>query len=181
MSESAKDGSRVKPAKGSPGQVDRETGASRISAYAYGNLLILAALIPITDTENWTYPIAIVVGTAASTFAAHAFADGVGRAVRSETAPTRRQRWGELRNSAPILSSATVPILLMLTVPLGWLELASAQLIAEIALLLRISSMAFVIGRLRGQRPSGGTLLAAVAIAVFAAAIVVFKVVATHH
>lgn len=181
VSEPPKDGLRDTSATGDSGQVAEEIAASRISAYAYGNILMLAALIPITHNESWTRPIAILVGTAASTFAAHAFTDGVARAAQSGTPLTRQQRWRELRNSLPILSSAAVPILLMLTVPLGWFKPSSALLVAEIAILLRISSMAFVIGRLRAQRPSGSTLVAAVPIAVIAATIVIFKVVATQH
>ena len=54
------------------------------------------------------------------------------------------------------------------------------QVIAEVAILVRIASMVFVITRLRGERPSGYTLIAAAALAVVATAIVVLKVVLTH-
>jgi nucleoside-diphosphate kinase len=43
-----------------------------------------AALIPITGTATWMRPIGIVIGTAASTFVAHAFADGVAPPVGTE-------------------------------------------------------------------------------------------------
>lgn len=160
--------------------LDRDNAASRISAYVYGNILILAALIPLTVSRSDSGPIFIVVSTALSTFIAHAFAEGVGRAVRSGRQLTSVERLTELRDSLPVLSSAVVPVIVLATATIGWLEPFTAQVIAEVAVLLRIASMVFVITRLRGERPSGSTVLAAAALAVIATAVVVVKVVLTH-
>lgn len=160
--------------------LDRENAASRISAYVYGNILILSALIPETISRSDSRPIAVVAATALSTFIAHAFAEGVGKSVRSGRQLTPGERLAELRDSVPVLSSAVVPIVVLGTAYFGWLEPFTAQVIAEVAILVRIASMVFVIARLRGERPSGNTLIAAVVLAVVATAIVVVKIVLTH-
>ncbi len=160
--------------------LDRENAAARISAYVYGNILILAALIPITVARSDSRVVAIVAGTAISTFLAHIFAESVGKSVRSGEQLSTRERLAEVRDSLPVLSSAVVPILVLATAYVGWLEPFTAQVIAEVTILIRIASMVFVITRLRGQRPSGSTLLAAAVLAIAATAVVVLKVVLTH-
>ncbi|RVW04532.1 hypothetical protein [Rhodococcus spongiicola] len=161
--------------------LDRDNAASRISAYVYGNILILAALIAESATHSDTRIIAVVAGTAVSTFVAHAFAEGVGKSVRTGRQLTTVERLAELRDSVPVLSSAIVPIVVLATAAVfGWLEPSAAQLIAEVAILVRIASMVFVIARLRGERPSGYTLIGAAVLAIAATAIVVLKVVLTH-
>ncbi|RVW05204.1 hypothetical protein [Rhodococcus xishaensis] len=160
--------------------LDRDNAASRISAYVYGNILILAALIPETASDSDTRIIAVVAGTALSTFVAHAFAEGVGKSVRAGRQLTTVERLAELRDSVPVLSSAVVPVVVLATALLGWLEPSTAQLIAEVTILVRIASMVFVIARLRGERPSGYTLIGAAALAISATAIVVLKLVLTH-
>ena len=69
----------------------------RISAYIYGNILVLAALIPVTKSQE-TVGIAIVVGAALSTFLAHVFAESVGQIAASRPHPhPRRTRRGTPR------------------------------------------------------------------------------------
>ena len=91
-----------------------ESAASRISAYVYGNILVLAALVPITNSPEYI-GIAIVAGTALSTFIAHVFADSVAQSVRSGEQLSRDERLAELRNAVPILSSAVLPCVILLT------------------------------------------------------------------
>ena len=104
----------------------------RISAYIYGNILVLAALIPVTKSQE-TVGIAIVVGAALSTFLAHVFAESVGQTLRLDRTLTRAERHGELRDSLPVLTSAVLsPVPSCGTALIGWLEPRTAQLIAEI-------------------------------------------------
>lgn len=159
--------------------LDRRNAASRIGAYIYGNILVLAALVPVT-TSRQHVGIAIVVGTAFSTFLAHAFAEGVAQNVRTGEQLTRDEKLAELRDSVPILSSAVLPSVILATAWLGWLEPRTAQILAEVAVLLRIGGIVFVIERLQDKRPTTATVLAAAALAVVAAAVVVVKVVLTH-
>lgn len=159
--------------------LDEENAARRISAYVYGNILILTALIPVTTTDQQV-GILVVVGTALSTFVAHAFAEGVGQAVREQKSLTREQRWGELRDSVPILSSAVLPAVILAVAWIGWLEPHTAQIAAEVAMLVRIGGIVFVIQRLKGSQPSRWTLLGAVLLTTVATVIVVLKVLLTH-
>lgn len=169
-----------RPLLGRSEPLGRDNAASRISAYVYGNVLLLAALIPETVTHAEGRPMAIVAGTALSTFVAHAFAEGVGQSVRSGRQLTNRERLAELRDSVPVLSSALLPLVVLATAFFGWLAPFTAQVIAEVSILVRIASLVFVITRLRGHRPTGYTLAMACGLAVVATAVVVVKVVLTH-
>ncbi len=57
----------------------QERVAARTTAYIYGNILVLAALIPVTKSQE-SLGAAIVVGTALSTYIAHTFAEASARA-----------------------------------------------------------------------------------------------------
>ncbi|MGK8503461.1 hypothetical protein [Nocardia asiatica] len=159
--------------------LDRRNAASRISAYIYGNVLILAALIPVTPSAE-DVGILVVLGTALSTFIAHAFAEGVGQSVRQTHALTSQERWADLRDSLPILSSAVLPCVILAGAAIGWVEPRTAQVLAESAMLVRIGGIVFVIGRLHGERPHRSTMLGAVLLVCAAATVVAVKVVLTH-
>lgn len=159
--------------------LDRNNAASRISAYIYGNILVLAALIPVVTADKHV-GILVVLGTALSTFVAHVFAEAVGHTVRAGTAPTRAGRGHELRNSVPILSSAVLPCAILATGWVGWLEPRVAQILAELAVLARIGGTVFVIGRLKGERPTRASVLAAVLLTSAAATVVIVKILLTH-
>ncbi|MFZ2526561.1 MAG: hypothetical protein WAX14_02730 [Rhodococcus sp. (in: high G+C Gram-positive bacteria)] len=159
--------------------LDRDNAASRISAYVYGNILVLAALVPVV-TDHQYVGIAIVLGTTVSTFVAHIFAEAVGHSVRQGAQLTATDRWREVRNSVPILSSAVMPCVILAIGWIGWLEPRTAQLLAEVAVLVRIGGIVFVIGRLNGKRPSTGWLVSAAAITLVAVTVVLTKVLLTH-
>lgn len=168
---------RLVPARRAP--LSRDAAASRISAYVYGNVLVLAALVPLTTSRQYI-GIAIVLGTAFSTFLAHVFAESVSQSVRSARTLTGNERWEELRNSVPILSSALFPCLILLTAWVGWLEPRTAQLLAELVILVRIGSTVFVVQGLQGRPPGTSTVFAAVGMALLAAVVVAVKLVLTH-
>ncbi|WP_232716586.1 hypothetical protein [Gordonia metallireducens] len=160
--------------------LDREHAAPRISAYIYGNILILAALIPLHLNDDFV-GILILLGTALSTFVAHVFAEAVGRRVHEGAIhPTMKTMLHHLRDSVPILSSASVPCIILAMAWIGWIDPRTAQLAAEIVILLRIGGTVFVIDRLNNERPSRATLIGAAAVTVVATVIVVIKVVLTH-
>ncbi|PPJ26959.1 hypothetical protein C5E45_22290 [Nocardia nova] len=159
--------------------LDRNNAASRISAYVYGNILVLAALIPVTTTAEHV-GILVVVGTALSTFVAHTFAEGVGQGVRENRPLTPQQRWEELRDSMPILSSAVLPSIILACAAVDWLAPHTAQIVAEVAMLVRIGGIVFVIERLKGARPGRSTVLSALLLTAVATTVVVVKVVLTH-
>lgn len=160
--------------------LDRRHAAARISAYIYGNVLILAVLVPVEPTQQHL-GIALVLGTAASTFIAHVFAEAIGRQVSAGPQPaTTASVLGHLRNSVPILTSAVMPCLVLAAGLFDWLEPRTAQLLAEIVILARIGGIVFVIDRLNGERPTRATLAGAGAILFVATAVVIVKIVLTH-
>ncbi|MFD4352482.1 hypothetical protein ACFWPX_07980 [Nocardia sp. NPDC058518] len=159
--------------------LDRRNAASRITAYIYGNVLILAALIPVSPSAE-DVGIAVVLGTALSTFIAHAFAESVGQSVRQSYSPSTSQRWTDLRDSRPILSSAVLPCVILAGAAVGWIEPRTAQVLAEVAMLVRIAGIVFVIRRLQGERPDRSTLLGAVVLGCAATTVVAVKVILTH-
>lgn len=156
-----------------------EHAAGRISAYVYGNILVLAALVPVTRSQE-TLGIAVVLGAAVSTFVAHVFAEMVGQNIRTGTHLDRAERLAELRDAVPILTSAFVPIAILGTAWIGWLEPRTAQLVAEAVMVVRIASISYVISRLRGEGVRWYTHLAAFVLALIASLIVVFKILLTH-
>ncbi|WP_174187005.1 hypothetical protein [Nocardia barduliensis] len=159
--------------------LDRDNAASRISAYVYGNVLVLAALVPVAAGDKHV-GILVVLGTALSTFVAHVFAETVGHSVRRRSALSKAEKIRDLRNSVPILSSAVLPCTILATGWLGWLEPRTAQVVAEITVLIRIGGIVFVIGRLNGERPTRESLFGAVLLTVIAATVVIVKIFLGH-
>ncbi|MFC3960787.1 hypothetical protein [Nocardia jiangsuensis] len=159
--------------------LDRHRAAARISAYVYGNVLILAALIPIPVSPGHV-GILIVVGAALSTFVAHAFAESIGQSIRENRTLTSVDRRGELRDSLPILTAALLPCAILACAWLGWLEPRTAQVLAEVTVLVRIGGTAFVVRRLQGRKPHRSTLIQALLVTAAATAVVVVKVFLTH-
>ncbi len=100
--------------------LSREDAANRITAFVYGNILVITALVALHPQDlDGPKGVAYVVGTALSTFVAHVIAESVGLRVRTDIRPQRSTVVHELRNAVPILSSATLPALLMITVLAG--------------------------------------------------------------
>jgi hypothetical protein len=152
--------------------------ADRISAFVYGNILTLAALVVLHADEIVSgAALAIVAGTAVSTFVAHAFAERLGAEARGSA----HASWGSvLRDSVPILSSAAVPALLMVV---GSLDGASPTLclrLAEAWIVARIALAGLVVGRLQGRPVSLRTWIASAGLAVAAVVVVAVKVALTH-
>lgn len=152
--------------------------ADRISAFVYGNILTLAALVVLhTDEIESGVGLAIVVGTAVSTFVAHAFAERLGAEARGSA----HASWGSvLRDSQPILSSAAVPAALMVIGSLDWASPTLCLRLAEAWIVVRLALTGFLVGRLRGRPVTFRTWLASIALAGVAIAIVGVKVVLTH-
>ncbi|MFC8046414.1 hypothetical protein [Nocardia sp. NPDC057353] len=160
-------------------QLDRHRAASRVSAYVYGNVLILAALIPIPVSPKHV-GILLVVAAALSTFVAHAFAESVGQSIREDRTLTAADRRAELRDSLPILTTAILPCAILACAWFGWLEPRTAQLLAEVTVLIRIGGTAFVVRRLQGRPPHRATLIQALLVTALATAVVAVKVFLTH-
>ena len=150
-----------------------EDAQHRITAFLYGNIIVLAALVPIGLHEVTVGDVGSVLGIAASTFLAHVFANAVTSTWSRES--LRR----ELRDSAPILTSGVVPALLLATVLLGVPSL-TAVLLSELLLVVRLALLGLLVARLHGTTAPGAAVRAGLGIALVALVIVVVKSVLTH-
>ncbi|MEU8895845.1 hypothetical protein [Nocardia sp. NPDC048505] len=159
--------------------LDPDNAASRISAYIYGNVLVLTALVPVVAADKHL-GILVVLGTSLSTFAAHGFAETVARSVRDHRGTGITDRVRRLRNSVPILSSAAAPCVILAAGWLGWPQPRSAQLLAELTVLLRIGGIVIVIAHLRGERPTRASVIASVLLTLAAVGVVVLELALTH-
>jgi hypothetical protein len=147
----------------------------RTTAYIYGNILVLAAVVQATfDDVTWR-SVVVVLGTAATTFMAHAFAGVITSATWSWS--TVRH---EARDSMPILTSGFVPAVLLSLAVFG-MPAGIAVVLAEVLLIVRVAAIGNVAARLTGEPTSTSTVIAGIVVALLALVIVVIKVVLTAH
>ncbi len=155
-----------------------ERAARRLSAYVYGNVLVLAAAAasPLGYVEDGTAAL-LVLGTGVSTFLAHIFADTVAAsAIRAD----RRHVLEELRDAVPIASSAAVPAALLALATTDLVSAALAQALSVGPIALRVSGIPVVVQRLRGSEVSFRVVIAGVVLALVAAIVTAAKIVLTH-
>jgi hypothetical protein len=147
----------------------------RTTAYVYGNVLVLAAVVQATLGEVTGRSVVIVLGTAVTTFMAHVFAG-----VVTSTTWSRRTLLHEARDARPILTAGLVPAAL-LWLALYWLPAPLAVVLAEVLLIVRIAVTGKVAARLAGEPTSRITAVAGIVIALVALVIVLMKVALTSH
>ncbi|PRY10504.1 hypothetical protein [Kineococcus rhizosphaerae] len=158
-----------------------ERAAARASAYLYGDVLVLAALIAlepsdVASAKGLTY----VLGTTVSTFVAHVLADAVGASTRSGGRVPTATLLHEVRDAVPIASAGLGPAALMVLALLHvWTPTVALEL-AVLVTVLRLAVLGWVVGRLRGGRPSLRTFVAGVLLAVAGAGAAVLKWWLTH-
>lgn len=153
--------------------LEAHEASRRLSAYVYGNILILAALVPFQEETEVRHAMVVVIGTALCTFIAHAFSEYLG-------GDGSVQPRALLRESMPILTTALVPLLLLWLSEVTRLHMTTAVLIAEIVIIGRIASTGMVAARLRNEKSRLRVLLAGVIVAAVAFGIVLLKVALTH-
>ncbi|MFD1826991.1 hypothetical protein [Mumia zhuanghuii] len=135
--------------------LDRERAAARVSAYLYGNILVLAALVSLhpEDLDGPTGAV-VVLGTAVSTFIAHALAETVALDVRSTGSVSRTMLLHELRDARPIASTASLPVLLMLAAYAGWIAESWALGLAIAVIVVRLAALGWIVAQIAGKRGS---------------------------
>jgi hypothetical protein len=171
----------VRELRGRTADQQREDAASRVSAYVYGNVLVMAALIAL-GPEDLHGPTGIlyVLGTGVSTFVAHVVGDAAGRRIREG----RSVRWSgvrrELRGSMPIATAATAPAISLL---LAWPGPADADVVLIVALAvtdLRLALLGSAVEWFSGERSSLRLFLAGIGLAVISAVAAALKWQLTH-
>lgn len=168
-----------------------ERAARRVSAFAYGNILVLSVVVVSEShaVENrqaaW-----LVLGTTVSTFFAHVFAEWLSHGITArrpgETEgpePSKMDVPAALRDALPIITSGTLPFIILV---IGSFEVIAlfdppgAQLCAAAIIIVRIGFLGLVVERLQSSKVSWRTIASGVGVAAVAAVITVVKVVLTH-
>jgi hypothetical protein len=130
---------------------------SRVSAYVYGNIFVLAAIFAISleSFTDWTAVI-IVVATSATTFLAHVVAHNIGQAIGRAGDELRLHLAQEARDAVPIMTSGTGPAVLLALGAVGWLPPELSQLLAEVAIVLRLAATGIIVRRISGLATGWG-------------------------
>ena len=155
---------------------------SRVSAYIYGNIFVLAALFATSpeSVAHWTAAV-IVVAASATTFFAHVVAHNIGQAIgRTDEEDLRAQLSKEARDAVPIMTSGTVPAVLLGLGAVGWLSSGLSQLLAEAYVVVRLAGTGIIVRRLSGAASPQGGLWSGLALAGIGIVIAALKQVLTH-
>lgn len=161
--------------------LSRDDAASRISAYVYGNILVLAALAAASPTQadSWE-AIAIVLGTGFATYLAHVFSELIGHRVRHGGHPHPRDVLHELWVAGPIASSAVLPGVVLAVSWAGRLDAKWALLLAIAVIAVRLALLGTAMERASGRRSSLRAFIAGFALAAAAVALGAVKFLLTH-
>lgn len=159
-------------------RLSREDASSRITAFVYGNIVILGTIAPmVPDTAESGRGLWYVLATALSTFLAHTFAELVGRRARSDQRLAAGTIRAELRDSLPVLTSGLIPAAVL---AYAWLTSTSglaAEILAIAYLVVRLALLGPVVARLRGEAPSPRTFAAGLVLALVGVGIALVKAV----
>ena len=164
-----------------PAGLPRDDVASRVSAYVYGNVLVMAALIALhPDDLQGPGGVLSVLGVGASTYVAHAVGEAVGSRVREGRSLDGAALRHELRAALPIATAAGVPAALLTP---AWAGIADADSVLVLVLALvdiRLALLGSVVAWMSGERSSARLFLAGFVLAVVAAAAAALKWQLTH-
>ncbi|QNG38787.1 hypothetical protein F1C76_21625 [Geodermatophilaceae bacterium NBWT11] len=158
--------------------VDPHRAESRVAAYVYGNVLVLAAVVGASPlaVDSGT-AVVLVVGTVLSTYVAHVLAHSVGVLFGGGDQTRTRQ---VLRDAVPIVSSGVLPATVLLGTALGWLPEVAGQAVAAGVGLVRVAGVGLVYRRLQADVALGRALSIGVVAALVALLAIVLKLVLTH-
>ncbi len=155
---------------------------SRVSAYIYGNIFVLAAIFATSPegVAHWS-AVVIVGATSVTTFFAHIVAHNIGQAIgRPDEEDLRAQLAREARDAVPIMTSGTVPAVLLALGAVGWLPPVLSQLLAEAYVVVRLAGTGIIVRRLSGATARRGGLWSGLALAGIGVVIAALKEIFTH-
>lgn len=163
---------------------DLERVRSRVTAYVYGNVLVLAAVVGCApESVRSGRAVVVVLATMVTTYLAHVVAHRVGEGVGRRRDEAELHLRAELRDAAPIITSGAVPALLLGVAAAAGLEggwAAAAQLVAVLVPVARLAATGSVTSRLVPGGPSRGAFWSALGLAAAGSLIAVVKVLLTH-
>ncbi len=158
-------------------QIPLERARARLQAYVYGNILVLAAVVGATPeyVENGNAAL-VVIATTVTTYLAHVLAF----AVASGLGPKPETNVEELRDALPIISSGSLPTVLLVIAAVTDSDTRVLQLAAAAVILARLAGTGALVSRLSGQPVSSRSHWTGVVVALIAAVIVILKVQFLH-
>jgi hypothetical protein len=164
-----------------PPDLPVERVRSRVSAYIYGNIFVLAAIVATSPESiaNWT-GVVIVVATSATTFLAHVVAHNIGQSIGRTDDDLRLHLAQMARDAVPIMSSGTGPAVLLALGAVGWLPPELSQLLAEAFVVLRLALTGIVVRRISGTSSRLAGLWSGFALAGISVVIAALKEMLTH-
>jgi hypothetical protein len=148
---------------------------SRVGAYIYGNILVLAAIFATSPQSiaQWS-AVVIVVATSATTFFAHVFAHRIGQAIgRDDDEALRLHLAQEARDAVPIMNSGAGPAVFLTLGAFGWLPPGLSQVLAEAYVVVRLAGTGIIVRRISGDAsrlagPWSGLALAGIGVVIAA-------------
>lgn len=169
-------------------RLDAHDIAHRVSAYTYGNFLVLAALLSIYDVHALYDGTAIlyIAGTGLTTYIAHVIAEMQEYRVLHGGTPPRDFVKHALGNASPILGTTVYPVMLLIVamlLPSG----GNYDIIFDLTIILclatvvwRIFSLNFAIARYRGEPICWRTVRSAVWLTLTVIVLAIVKIMFTH-
>ena len=136
-----------------------ERARSRVSAYVYGNIFVLAAIVATSPNSiaHWT-AVVNVVATSATTFLAHIVANNIRQVIGRTDDEARLRLTKEMRDAVPIMTSGAGPAAFLALGAVGWLTPELAQLLA-VAVVVRLTAMGIIVRRISGHGSAGRALV----------------------
>ncbi len=169
-------------------ELDAHDVAHRISAYTYGNFLVLAALLTLYDARAVFDGTTVLysTGTGLTTYIAHVIAEMQEYRVLHGGTPPREFVKHALRNASPILGTTVYPVVLLVVamlLPSG----GNYDIIFDLTIILclatvvwRIFSLNFAIARYRGEPICWRTIRSAVWLTLAVIVLAIVKIMFTH-
>ncbi|HEY5848492.1 MAG TPA: hypothetical protein VIT42_17045 [Microlunatus sp.] len=154
---------------------------SRTSAYVYGNVLVLAAVVQNNESTIASgRAVIIVLVTMITTYLAHVLAHDVAEHIGRSPDEQQTHLRAELRDAVPIVSSGLPPVLVLGLGALGWLDTELAQILAALIVVVRLAITGWVIGRISAEHAPRRSVWSGVVLAVAGLIIAILKVEFLH-
>ena len=155
---------------------------SRVGAYIYGNILVLAAIFAISSQSiaHWS-AVVVIVATSATTFLAHVVAHNIGQAIgRPHDETLHLQLAQEARDAVPIMNSGAGPAVFLALGALGFLPPEFSQVLAEVYVVVRLAGTGIIVRRISGEASSLGGPWSGLALAGIGVVIAALKYIVSH-
>lgn len=155
--------------------------AHRISAYTYGNILALGALVLVSaeDIEHG-HALVVLLATGLTTFLAHFLAESQEHRLLHGNGLTKADVKDALRNAVPIVSSTLTPAFFLALAMFHLVPGKVSWYLAVLALVGRLFSVGFVVAHYRKESVTFRTLLGGIIFAVLGFTVAALKAVLTH-